>query len=606
MPIIAFKGSRVVNKRVLCDNSNFKLVRRFELISWALKNKVLKRLDRERGWVRKEPGGRLAVCLVYPNVYSLGMANLGFQTACHFFNALDNCVCERAFLPEPSDIEEFARTNTPLFSYESQTPLKEFDLVAFSIPFEQDYLNIPVILRMSGIEIETAVRPVGAPLLMAGGAAVSLNPEPLADLFDAFLIGEAEGGVEAIASRLWTLKGSRTDKRDALLALDELDYVYVPALYEFSFEGADITGARPVNGAKSKVMARKNMSLDAYPLPASFISAPEAEFSGAHLVEIERGCPRGCRFCVAGFLYLPPRWRDLGEVKAAVTEGIERVHKVGLVGAAVSEYPQLKDVLDCGMRARGSMTLSSLRLDMLDAPLLHRLKAAGYSTITVAPEAAGERMRAVINKGMTGEQIMESVRLITEAGFAKLKLYFMIGLPTETDEDARAIVDMAIGARAVMKKGAVALSVNAFIPKPFTPFQWHGFEDMDCLKRRISLIKDGLKKERGITVNVMSTSEALVQAYLARADRRAGDFIKQSVRDGLKAAMRAHDKEMRSSVSLSRQADSILPWDFIDHGLNKAYLWMEYQKGLQGAATPPCDVGRCFRCGVCLPFLQER
>lgn len=551
--------------------------------------------------MRKEHGGRLAVCLVYPNVYPLGMANLGFQTACHFFNALDNCVCERAFLPEPSDIEEFARTNTPLFSYESQTPLKEFDLIAFSIPFEQDYLNIPAILRMSGIEIGTAGRDAGRPLLMAGGAAISLNPEPLADFFDAFLIGEAEGAVPALVERLWALKQSKADKKDTLLALDELDYVYVPTLYEFSFEGAAITSARPARGAKNKVRARKNMSLDAYPLPSSFITAPEAGFSGAHLVEIERGCPRGCRFCAAGFLYLPPRWRDLGEVKAAVTEGIERAGKAGLVGAAVSEYPHLKDVLDCGIRAHGSMTLSSLRLDMLDAPLLDTLKAAGYATITVAPEAGSERMRAVINKGMTEERITESVRLITEAGFTKLKLYFMTGLPTETDEDVEAIVDMALDARRMMKKGALTLSVNSFIPKPFTPFQWHGFEDMDRLKRRFSLIKDGLKKERGITVNVMPTNEAFVQAYLARADRRAGGIIKHAAEHGLKATVRAHIELMRSSVSLSRQSDSILPWGFIDHGLNKAYLWMEYQKGLAHGATPPCDVGRCFRCGVCLP-----
>ncbi len=563
----------------------------------------MKRLDKERGRVRKEHGGRLAVCLVYPNVYPLGMANLGFQTACHFFNALDNCVCERAFLPEPSDIEEHARTNTPLFSYESQTPLKEFDLIAFSIPFEQDYLNIPAILRMSNVN-PTALeaKSKGWPMLMAGGAAVSLNPEPLADFFDAFLIGEAEGAVPALVERLWALKNIGADKKDTLLALDELDYVYVPSLYDFSFEGlsGDITGARPVNGAKNKVRARKNMSLDAYPLPSSFITAPEAEFSGAHLVEIERGCPRGCRFCAAGFLYLPPRWRDPEEVKAVVTEGIKRVGKVGLVGAAVSEYPHLKDVLDCGMLHNGSMTLSSLRLDMLDAPLLGKLKAAGYSTITVAPEAGSERMRAVINKGLTEAQISESVRLITEAGFTKLKLYFMIGLPTETDEDVEAIVNMALNARRMMKKGALTLSVNSFIPKPFTPFQWHGFEDTGCLKRRFAMIKDGLKKERGITVNVMPTNEAFVQAYLARADRRAGGIIKQSAEHGLKATVRGHVELMRSSVSSSRQRDAILPWEFIDHGLSSAYLWMEYQKGLTGGSTPPCDVGSCFRCGVCV------
>lgn len=527
------------------------------------------------------------------------MANLGFQTACHFFNALDNCVCERAFLPETSDIEEFARTNTPLFSYESQTPLKEFDLVAFSIPFEQDYLNIPEILRMSGIALEG--NGAGRPVLMAGGAAVSLNPEPLAGLFDAFFIGEAEGAVKALVDCLWASKERGVDKKDTLLALDELEYVYVPTLYEFSFEGADITSARPVKGAKPKAKARKNMSLDEYPLPSSFITAPEAEFSGAHLVEIERGCPRGCRFCAAGFLYLPPRWRDINEVKASVIEGIERVGKVGLVGAAVSEYPHLKDVLDCGILAQGSMTLSSLRLDMLDAALLDTLKAAGYSTITVAPEAGSERMRRVINKGQTQAQILEALRLITEAGFTKLKLYFMIGLPTETDGDVEAIAQLAADARRIMKKGALTLSVNSFIPKPFTPFQWHGFEDIDCLKRRFAMIKDGLKKERGITVNVMPTNEAFVQAYLARADRRAGVFIKQSAQHGLKATVRRHIELMRAAVSPSRQRDALLPWEFIDHGLNKAYLWMDYQKGLAAGVTEPCDVGSCFRCGVCVP-----
>lgn len=543
----------------------------------------------------------MRVCLVYPNAYSLGMANLGFQTAYHLFNSLDGCVCERAFLPDADDISEYLRTETPLFSHESLTPLKAFDVVAFSIPFEDDYVNVPKILGLAGITVKASERGGAKPLVMAGGAAVSLNPEPISEFMDLFLIGEGEGAIGKFIEGFAEAGEKRLDKKKTLAALDSIPSVYVPSLYEFKYDGVKIAERVNRDKAKSKVTAAKNLNLDGLPIPRSFITTPEAEFKGAFLAEIERGCGRGCRFCAAGFLYLPPRFRGLDEVKKIIEDGVKTTRKAGLVGAAVSEYPALKELLDFGAEIDCEMTLSSLRADMLDAALVGLLKKAGYKTLTIAPEAGSPRLRKVINKNITDGQILEAARLAGEAGFNRIKLYFLIGLPTETDADVEAIVETAKEIKDIMKKGTLALSVNPFIPKPVTPFQWAAFEEIETLEKRVSIIKKGLQKTPGIAVNVMSPKEALFQAYLARADRRAGEIIREASERGVRQVLKKHASFIAESVHRHREKDEPLPWDIIAHGVRKTYLWKEYNKGLEALETPPCEVGGCFRCGVCLP-----
>ncbi|MBI5586927.1 MAG: radical SAM protein [Deltaproteobacteria bacterium] len=528
------------------------------------------------------------------------MTNLGFQTVYHLFNSLEGTVCERAFLPSKEDIDEHARTNTPLFSYESQTPLKDFDIVAFSVPFEEDYINIPRILRLSGIPLVSSDRPM-TPLLIGGGVALSLNPEPVADFFDLFLLGEGEGSLPPVMELFGKARSEGLDKKEALKTFDSIEWAYVPSLYEFVYDGIGIKEIKRVKSAKKKVVAAKNFDLSAYEIPENFIETPESEFKDTYLMELERGCGRGCRFCAAGFLYLPPRWREIDKVKEAVKKGVASRGKVGLIGTAVSEYPEIKEVLSYGTGLKGVMTLSSLRLDRLDGELLGLLKEGGYKTITLAPEAGSERMRKVVNKGMTDEEIMESIRLIHEAGFRKVKLYFIVGFPSETDADAEGIVELTKRIKGVLKKGEIALSVNPFIPKPFTPFQWCTFTDARVVEKRLSIIKDGLKNERGVVVKEMSAKEAFLQAYIARADRRAGAVLAEAAENGWKKAQKPASELINASVYAERTRSDILPWDMIDHGVKKDYLWKEYLKGLSGGLTPPCNVGACFRCGVCRP-----
>lgn len=569
-------------------------------ISWKLKRNAQKILEREKGTVYKDPGAGVNVCVLYPNTYALAMANLGFQTVYHLFNSFENCVCERSFLPERDELEDFSKA--PLFSLESQRALKEFDIIAFSIPFEEDYINIPSLLALAEIPVLSSRRSERDPLVIAGGIAPSLNPEPLADMMDLFVMGEAEGAVRGFLDLYIRAEDAGIkDREEFLREFDALPFVYVPSLYEFIYDGSVVREIKPLKGAKTSIRASKNLSLDAFPIPRNFVTTPDSAFKEASLIEIERGCGRGCRFCAAGFLCMPPRQRSMEEVKKAVLGGLEATGKAGLVGTAVSEYPGLKEVLREGIKKGGSMTLSSLRVDVLDGELIGLLKESGYRTVTFAPEAGSERMRKVVNKGIRDEEILEAVRAVVEAGFTRIKLYFLTGLPGESDADARAIAELAVEIKSIMKKGFLTLSINPFIPKPCTPFQWHGFCDAAVINKRLSLIKKALSKIPGVTIKAMNPAEAFFQAYISRADRRAAGLIMGASSMGMRRAIKGKKEFMEASVYRNREKDEILAWHMIDHGLKKGYLWNEYERGLKGLLTGPCNVGSCFRCGVCSP-----
>jgi radical SAM superfamily enzyme YgiQ (UPF0313 family) len=531
------------------------------------------------------------------------MSNLGFQAVYRLINSLDWCVCERAFLPERDDIGEFERTGTLLFSLESRRPLSWFDILAFSVSFEEDYLNIPRILELSAIPPFASERDNQSPLVLAGGTAVSLNPEPASEFMDLFFIGEAEGAVERVLE-LYSKVKSNAGRLDLLCGLTSIEGVYVPALYEFGFEGPSVGSISPYCGAPARVRrARAEGSAGGAGVHETLILTRYTEFKGTHLIEIERGCGRGCRFCAAGFLYLPPRLGELETIKQSVLRGMESAGKVGLVGAAVSEYPDLKELLSMGQE--GEMTISSLRLDTLDAELLTLLKGCGYRTITLAPEAATERMRRVVNKDIKDTELIETIRLIAEAGFRKVKLYFMVGLPTETDQDAEAIGDLALRIKSVIDKtgrgrSSLTLSINPFVPKPWTPFQWHPFEKANVLEGRYSIIKDIIKKEAGIKIKALSLRLAAIEAYLSRGDRRVGHVIARASRVGWKTALRSAQLQPEEALYRERGKEETFPWDVIYHGIEKSYLWNEYLRGLSARTTPPCDVGMCTRCGVCV------
>ena len=315
---------------------------------------------------------------------------------------------------------------------------------------------------------------------------------------------------------------------------------------------------------------------------------------------MERGCGRGCRFCAAGFIYLPPRERDLQSLKHEVLKGMAATKKVGFVGAAVSEYSGLKPICEAVIENAGELTLSSVRLDALNQENLQLLKNGGYKTMTIAPEAGSERLRNVINKSFCEKDIIEATRLISKAGIQKLKLYFIIGLPTETVEDIETIVNLVLKIKNAMSGGLITVSINPFIPKPFTPFQWRGYEDMESLKNKINIIKKALKNEKGIKLSFLSLREGYIQTLLSVGDRRVGKILFNAYAKGWKEALKNAEPDFY--VNRTKGDSETLAWDFIDNGIKKEYLWKEYQRALKEQTTPPCPPpadGRCVRCGMC-------
>ncbi|MBI3753330.1 MAG: radical SAM protein [Deltaproteobacteria bacterium] len=530
------------------------------------------------------------------------MSNLGFQAMYRLFNDLDYVVCERAFLPSSEDMAEFERTNTPLFSLESQRPLAGFDIIAFSISFEEDYLNILKIFDLAGIPFLSSERDTAKPLIMAGGVAASLNPEPIVDFFDLFAIGEGEEFVPEFSDAFRAARYKA--KEDLLQAMVQVEGVYIPDFYHIAYQGNFIERIQAIKGAPQKVKSRKAKNLNASPVPASNILTNETNFRNTYLLEVERGCGRGCRFCAAGFIYLPPRERDFTILRDEVLKSMEFTGKVGFVGAAVSEYQDLKLLSKAVIENGGELTLSSLRLDVMDREMLGLLRQGGYKTITIAPEAGSERLRDVINKRISEQDIVESIALISEAGIQKLKLYFMIGFPTETLGDIEAVVSLVLKIKMVTQGGLITLSINPFIPKPSTPFQWCAYEDVKSLRNKMEIMQQRLKNEKGIKLSFLSPREGYIQTLLSVGDRRVGKILVGAYKRGWKDALKDAGPEINFRV---KDFSEILPWDFIDTGLKKEYLWKEYQRALKGQTTPPCRgpraelwSGRCTRCGVCI------
>lgn len=525
------------------------------------------------------------------------MSNLGVQTMYDIFNGFDDVVCERAFLPEKELLKEYEKSGEKLLSIESQTPIDEFDVIAFSMSFEDDFFNIPKIFEMAGIPLYRDDRSENHPLIISGGAAISLNPEPIADFFDLFTIGEGESLAGPLIAKLRNKIDQNLHKEFFLEDIAHLDGFYAPGLYDMVYENEKLIEIVPKKAHHKSVKRSYEMDIEGYELPVTTVYTKDTEFSSVALIEIERGCGRACRFCPAGFIYLPPRFRGFEKVKEAVIRGIEATGKVGLVGAAVSEYPQIKELLKVIIEHKGKATLSSLRMEPLDEEFLMLLKEVGYKTITIAPEGGSEKLRKLVNKEITTEEIYNKVRLINDAGFNKLKMYIMIGLPGETSEDILETADFVNEVRKIIQGGMVSLSVNPFVPKAFSPFQWHPFMDEKMIKSNFELLKKNITDKRGVDIKFTSIKEATMQSVLARADRRASSLIVMGAKDGWRRALKTVDLE--STIYREREAHEVLPWDVIDLGIEKDYLYTDYQRSFNLYINPECNVGPCHKCGVC-------
>lgn len=539
-----------------------------------LVEKVDALLSKEKGAVSKDPGGKINICLVYPNTYHVGMSNLGFQGIYGFLNKREDVVCERAFLPDERDIEEYIRTGTQIFSYESKRPLNKFDIVAFSISFENDYPNILKILDISKIPLSVPERNEYHPLLIAGGVCCFFNPEPIAPVFDMIFTGEAEESLDEFLDMYKNKAGQGLSglKTEAM----KIEGIYVPEFYKVDYnDDGTISKRISLNNAPEKIKRRYLKDLSASPVTTAIIT-PEAEFSNMYLIEAMRGCPWNCRFCLVGHIYGPVRKKDLEAIKKEIGRAKEITPKIGLIGPSLTDYPHIMDVL-CIEGVDFSIT--SLRASAKSAELVELLK--GHKSVSIAPEAGTERMRRAVNKKITEKDILDTVELIFNAGIENLRLYFMIGLPTETDEDIEGIVELVKKARRISNKGNIILSISTFVPKPFTPFQWHSMESLDSVKEKLKFIKKALRDENGIKVFHDVPKYAHMQGMFSTGDRRVFGVLREMVKtDDYRAACSKAGVDMGFYIFRKRDFDEILPWDFIDVGISKEKLRDEYIKAL--------------------------
>jgi len=542
----------------------------------------------------RDPRGRLSIALAYPNRYYTAMSNLGFQAVYWLFNQEPETICQRVFLPDPEDIQEYRRTDTPLFSLESQWPVRSFDVLAFSLSYENDFPHLLVMMELARIPLLKKDRTGRDPLVMGGGASILMNPEPLADFVDFFVIGEAEEIVKPLAEVLRRGREAGKPKEAILADLATLEGVYVPQFYDLTYKtDGTIEAFTPREGTPFRVrrvwLKDLNVSVTLSP-----VVTPNTELSGMLLLELSRGCRRGCRFCAGCYAYFPHRVRDGSVLEEAALKGAGPAEKVGLVGAAISDYPDLiplgREILD----HQKPISFSSLRVDSLSPELADLVFQSGQKTITLAPEAGSERMRRIIRKGFTEESILQAVEILAERGFTNFRLYFMIGLPEEQGEDVKAIIDLTrkiqhhiiVKTPGKKKPEKITLSLNSFVPKPTTPFQWHPFEDLPTLNERIQSVRDAFRRDKNISVTADLPKWAYLQNLLSRGDRRVGKLLLAGHRLGgnWPQVYRSVDINPDFYVYRRRTLEEILPWDFIDHGIKKEFLWKEYQEALKEGA----------------------
>ena len=544
-------------------------------------------LEEEDGTVTKEWGGKKPICLVFPNYYHVGMSNLGFQLLYQHLNSLQGVVCERAFLPEKGEWEEYVRSNTPLLSLESCRPLPQFQIIAFSLPFENDFLQLLSILHLAKIPLKTKERDERVPLIMAGGAAVTLNPEPLAPYVDLFCIGEGE---EVLVDLLNVFQGGRSGGRRGFLEeAARIEGVYVPALYQATYDGHGfIKEFSPMEGTAPAQVKRRWIKNPSRHPSHSAILTPLTEFKDMFLLEVNRGCPGRCRFCAARALHLPFRNREMDTLIKEANLGLQKGRRIGLVGSALTDHPRFTELCEYIVEKGGKISIASIRADAITDKLANLLALSGYRTVAIAPEAGTERLRKVVRKGFTEEEILTSVEVLAAHGIKNLKLYFIIGLPTETPEDTEGILDLTKRIRHQMVKGGrtaggITLSINPFIPKAWTPFQWHPFEEVKSLKEKIKVIKKGLRNVPRLRVLHELPKWGYIQTLLSTGDRRMAEplLLAFQTKEDWRFALRESYINPDFWAYRKKKKDETLPWDFIDHGLDKESLWKEYEETIR-------------------------
>jgi radical SAM superfamily enzyme YgiQ (UPF0313 family) len=547
--------------------------------------------------------GSFRVALVWPNLYFVGMSNLGFQAVYRLLNAVPDVVCERAFLPEDEDTAELERTGGPLVSFETGTPLREFDAVAFSVSFENDYRHVLQVLRLAGIPLRASERGPRDPIVIFGGAATFLNPEPLAPFADLVAVGEGEPMVPRMMEALL----GASDPRKGLDSLQPQDGFYVPSRYEVRYH---VDGTVAAYDGPGRVGRQRGWP-GAMGFPQSVILTPNTEMSMKYMVEISRGCPCMCRFCWAGYNFLPVRGFSRKDLVARAREVRSATDRIGLVSTAVCDHPEISGIVE-DLAAMGfEVSVASLRLDDLTPDFVLKLADTGVQGLTLAPECGSDRMRRVINKQFTNADILDRASWIFENGIENLKLYYMVGLPFEQHSDVEAIVALTEKIRDRMievgrgrgRVGRIHPSVNPFVPKPGTPYQWLPMEDPRETDRKLQYLRKAFARMPNVDAVIKSARTGAVQSVLAVGDRRVAGALEATVTKGmdLKRALRECGLDPAFYLFRERSREELLPWDVVDNGVSRDYFWRELQKSRKESLSPHCpEIQGCIRCGVCV------
>ena len=553
-------------------------------------------LAREVGYVQKPHVDRMRVGLAFPNTYFVGMSNLGFQTVYRLFNQHPDTVCERVFLPPKQDLQALVAANARLVTLESQTPLNDLDVLAFSVSFEWDYTNVLTMLRLAGLPLRAAERDHRHPLVVIGGAVTFVNPEPLALFADVIAAGEGEVLVPSLLEAV----SEATSRADLLRNLAGRRGFYVPSFYDVQYAADGTIAAyvpREGTGAPAVVRKAAVKTTEALDPPCTSIFSPDTEFGSRFLIEVVRGCANLCRFCWAGYNYLPVRAFPTERILELAQAARAHANRVGLVSIALCDHPDIERILARLAEMGYSISPASLRLDDLTPEIVRLLRQSGEKTLTIAPETGSDRLRRVINKTVTNEEILEKAELIFSEGIENLKLYYMIGLPTETDEDLVALRDQTVQLRDVMVKhartrgtvGRIVGSVNPLVPKPGTSYQWLPMADAKDIERKMKRLHALVAGLDHVYFSIKSERHSYYQALMSLGDRRVAPAIEAAERNGgqWRQAVQESGVDADFYIYRDRSNDAVLPWDIIDGGMKATFFRNEFAKGLKAEWTLP-------------------